>query len=99
MSISIAQSRQRMSELIEAAQHAPQVITKRNSPVAVLVSTDYFKRSEAAAKPATDSFFSQLVELRKRLPLDDDSGLALPTAGQAKRVVAWKRPNAFATAK
>lgn len=99
MSISIAQSRQHMSELIEAAQHAPQVITKRNAPIAVLVSTDYFKRSEAAAKTATDSFYSQLVELRKRMPLADDSGLGLPTAGRAKRAVAWKRPNAFATAK
>jgi len=38
MSISIAQSRQQLSALIAAAQQAPQVITKHNTPVAVLVS-------------------------------------------------------------
>lgn len=99
MSMSIAQSRQHMAELIEAAQHAPQVITKRNAPVAVLVSTDYFKRSEAAVKTAAPGFYSQLVKLRLRLPPDDDSGIGLPKAGRARRDVAWKRSNAFAAAK
>ncbi len=48
MSISIAQSRQQLSALIAAAQQHPQVITKHNTPVAVLVSADYFARSEAS---------------------------------------------------
>jgi len=44
MSTSIAQSRQQLSALIAAAQQVPQVITKRSTPVAVLVSADYFTR-------------------------------------------------------
>ena len=37
MSTSVAQSRQQLSALIAAAQEQPQVITKHNTPVAVLV--------------------------------------------------------------
>ena len=60
MSISIAQSRQQLSALIAAAQQQPQIITNRNKPVAVLVSAEYFARSEAAVKPVDDSFYAQV---------------------------------------
>ena len=91
MSISIAQSRQQLSALIAAAQQQPQVISKRNKPVAVLVSTDYFERTQRAAEPAPTSFFTQLMQLRKIHAPDDDSGLA----SSQPRQNAWQRANAF----
>ena len=94
MSISIAQSRQQLSALIAAAQQQPQIITNRNKPVAVLVSAEYFARSEAAVKPLDDSFYAQVQQLRETFPPQDDSGLAVPET--AARQSAWQRANAFA---
>ena len=94
MSISIAQSRQQLSALIAAAQQQPQVITNRNQPVAVLVSAEYFARSEAAVKPVDDSFYAQVQQLRETFPPQDDSGLAVPET--AARQSAWQRANGFA---
>ena len=93
MSISIAQSRQQLSALIAAAQQQPQIITNRNTPVAVLVSADYFARSEAAVKPVTESFYSQVLQLRDSFAPQDDTGLAGPEP--AARQTAWQRANAF----
>ena len=93
MSISIAKSRQQLSALITAAQQQPQVITNRNTPVAVLVSADYFARSEAAVKPVADSFYSQVLQLRETFPPQDDAGFAAPNP--AARQTAWQRANAF----
>ena len=94
MSISIAQSRQQLSALIAAAQQQPQVITNRNKPVAVLVSAEYFARSEAAVKSVDDSFYAQVQQLRETFPPQDDSGLAVPET--AARQSAWQRANGFA---
>ena len=94
MSISIAQSRQQLSALIAAAQQQPQVITNRNKPVAVLVSAEYFARSEATVKPVDDSFFAQVQQLRETFPPQDDTGLTVPET--ATRNAAWQRANAFA---
>ena len=93
MSISIAQSRQQLSALIAAAQQQPQVITNRNTPVAVLVSADYFARSEAAVKPVTESFYSQVLQLRDSFAPQGDTGLGGPET--AARQTAWQRANAF----
>jgi prevent-host-death family protein len=91
MSISIAQSRQQLSSLIDAAQSSPQVITKRNTPVAVLVSAEYFKRTETAAHSA-DSFYNTLIALRGTYaPLDD---MGIPGA-DAARASTWTRANSF----
>jgi prevent-host-death family protein len=93
MSISIAQSRQHLSTLINAAQSAPQVITKRNAPVAVIVSADYFKRTELAAHSA-DSLYSSIMAARvAHLPADD-----LGLVAGAARAVAWTRSNSFTEA-
>ena len=94
MSTSVAQSRQQLSALIAAAQQQPQVITNRNKPVAVLVSAEYFARSEATVKPVDDSFYAQVQQLREAFPPQDDSGLAVPET--AARQSAWQRANAFA---
>ena len=94
MSISIAQSRQQLSALIAAAQQQPQIITNRNKPVAVLVSAEYFARSEATVKPVDDSFFAQVQQLRETFPPQDDTGLTVPET--ATRNVAWQRANGFA---
>ena len=94
MSISIAQSRQQLSALIAAAQQQPQIITNRNTPVAVMVSAEYFARSQAAVKPVDDSFYAQVQQLRETFPPQDDSGLAVPET--AARQSAWQRANGFA---
>ena len=94
MSISIAQSRQQLSALIAAAQQQPQIITNRHTPVAVLVSAEYFARSQAAVKPVNDSFYAQLQQLRETFPPQDDTGLAVPET--AARQAAWQRANGFA---
>jgi len=93
MSISVAQSRQQLSALIAAAQQQPQVITNRNKPVAVLVSADYFARSESAVKPEAESFYSQLLLLRQAHAPQDDTGLAMTEP--ASRAAVWQRANAF----
>jgi prevent-host-death family protein len=97
MSISIAQSRKHLSSLIAAAQQEPQVITNRNTPVAVLVSADYFQRSQAAGKPVAEgaSFYSQLLQLREAFLPQDELGLDGPAA--LARQTAWQRANAFAS--
>jgi prevent-host-death family protein len=95
MSISIAQSRQQLSALISAAQMSPQVITKRNKTVAVLVSADYFTRTEAAAAKPEDTFFNQLMQLRAEHAPPDDDGIP---GHDKSRIQAWSRANAFADA-
>lgn len=75
-----------------SAQSAPQVITKRNTPVAVLVSADYFKRTKSVALGA-DGFHSQLMALRQTYPPLDDIGI--PGLAEA-RANAWARSNSFA---
>lgn len=75
MSTSIAQSRQQLSALNAAAQQQPQVITNRNTPVAVLFSPEYFARTEAAIAPDSETFYSQLVQLRETFAPVDNSGI------------------------
>jgi prevent-host-death family protein len=90
MSASIAQSRQQLAALIEAAQVVPQVITKRNTPVAVLVSTEYFKRTEAAGQRPV-GFYDTLLALRDAYLLDDDSrGEAGKTDSLCLSVTPWR---------
>jgi prevent-host-death family protein len=93
MSISIAQSRQQLSALIDSAQSTPQVITKRNTPVAVLVSADYFKRTQVAAHNA-GSYYSTLIALRSTYPPVDDVGITSLNESNA-RATAWSRQNSF----
>ena len=97
MSISIAQSRQQLSALIGAAQSAPQIITKRNTPVAVIVSAEYFKRTEVAAHRA-DSLYSTIMAARAAHLPTDDLGLVVGVA-QPTRAAAWTRDNRFADSK
>lgn len=95
---SIAQSRQQLSSLIAAAQQQPQAITNRNTPVAVLVSAEYFARSQAVIQPVVESFYSQVMQLRASFALQDDSGFAVPTTATSPPHSAWQRANAFADA-
>jgi prevent-host-death family protein len=89
---SITQARKQLSALIAAAQWQPQVITKRNKPVAVLVSPDYFRRSKSAPKPVAENFYSQLLRLRQTLVPLDETGLAGSEADT--RQSAWPRVKA-----
>lgn len=93
MSMSIAQTRQQLSAVIAAAQQQPQVITNRNTPVAVLVSADYFQRSETAAQPKARSFYSQVMQLRETYMPEDNTGLEMPET--TARQTAWQRGNDF----
>lgn len=103
MSMSIAQTRQQLSAMIDLAQSTPQVITKHNTPIAVLVSTEYFNRTESAAYRAI-SFYNELLELRKTYEPQDDLGLPalgprnLPKSRQAGDTAnegGWSRSNSF----
>lgn len=92
MSISIAQSRQHLSALIDAAQAEPQVITKRNKAVAVLVSADYFERSASVAGIGEGNYFQQLMKLRAEHPPQDDGGFFVARGEPAP---SWDRANPF----
>jgi len=94
MSFSIAQTRQQLSTLIAAAQQQPQVITRHNTPVAVLVSADYFARSEAAVKPEAGSFYSRMLKLRETFAPQDDDGLV--ASASTCKPLGWQRDNPFA---
>lgn len=59
----------------------------------MLVSADYFARSEAAVKPVADSFYSQVLQLREAFLPQDDTGFA--GTNPAARQTAWQRANAF----
>jgi prevent-host-death family protein len=99
MPTSIAQSRQQLAALIAAAQTSPQVITKHNAPVAVLVSHDYFKRSEASIQSASHSIYSQLLALREVYAPTDSAGLEISDNAahhiERTRQTAWSRGNPF----
>ena len=62
--------------------------------MAVLVSADYFARSEATLKPPAKRFYSQVLQLREAYPPPDGSGLGGPDP--CAFASAWQRANAFA---
>jgi prevent-host-death family protein len=93
MPTSITQSRQQLSSLIALAQQQPQVITHRNKPVAVLVSTDYFARNQAAAHTDGQCLFDRVQGLREKFAPQDDTGL--DAAESSPRQTACQRGNAF----
>ena len=95
--MSVSQSRRQFSSLISAAQQTPQVITKHNAPVAVLVSVDYFMQGKLAIKPATESFYSVLTGLSEAHPPVDNSGIGIkpPRGRQSKQPSESARDNAF----
>ncbi len=91
MSASIAESRKQLATLIEAAQKTPQVITKRNQPVAVLVSNEYFEKTQTFVDPNVPSFYERLLEFRRTHVLDDNTGFET-----TPRAESWNRSNSFA---
>ncbi len=78
---SVAQSRQNLPSLIEAAQVSPQIIAKRGQPVAALVSYDYFQKAQEALKQQqtqhAPSFYERLMALRVAFEPSDEMGLSL----------------------
>lgn len=96
MSTSIALFRQQLPRLIEAAQRAPQVITKHDAPVAVLVSPAYFERAQkaTAALPVAgaDSFYARLMQLRAAHPQEAGPELSALVGERSDRL----RANPFA---
>ncbi len=94
MTTSIAQTRQHLSAIIEAAQYAPQMITKHNAPVAVMVSPAFFNACAPAVPPVKARFYERLQDLRAQHAPSDDAGL--PT--DDKSTAAWRRNNPFADA-
>jgi prevent-host-death family protein len=96
MTISIAQTRQHLSALIVAAQQEPQIITNRNTPVAVLVSADYFRHSQAAVKREAATLYNQILMLRENYMPIDNNGLS--ALSSTTRQNAWVRDNPFTDA-
>lgn len=92
MTTSIAQTRQQLSAIIEAAQLAPQVITKHNAPVAVLVSAEYFNACTAPLPPVSTRLYDRLQALRAQHVPTDNAGLEAVDAPKK----AWNRNNPFA---
>jgi prevent-host-death family protein len=95
MPTSITQSRQQLSSLIALAQQQPQVITSRNKPVAVLVSTDYFARNQVAAQTDGQCLFDRVQGLREKFAPQDETGL--DAAASSQRQAAWQRGNTFSS--
>jgi prevent-host-death family protein len=97
MTTSIAETRQNLPSLIDAAQSTPQIITKRNKPVAVLVSVDFFNRTERLNNASPVSFFQELLQLRKVFAPTDNLGL-IGAKISVRRQGAWTRANEFVEA-
>jgi prevent-host-death family protein len=55
---SIRDAKDRLSELVEAAQQGPQAITKRGRPAAVVLSKSEYERLQRQLEPLT-SFFAR----------------------------------------
>ncbi len=91
MTTSIAQTRQQLSAIIEAAQVAPQIITRHNAPVAVLVSPEYFNACTPIVATANAYFYDRLQQLRALHGPSDDTGLEV----NSKTKAAWQRKNPF----
>ena len=60
----------------------------------MLVSADYFARSEACLKPVEESSYQQVLQQRETFAPQDKAGLAGPDL--ASRKSAWQRANTFA---
>ena len=73
----VQDAKSRFSELLDAClANGPQVVTRRGTDAAVLVTVDVWKRLQAAAKPS----------LKDLLLSDTGRGdLVLPQRGQARR--------------
>lgn len=93
MTSSIAQTRQQLAAIIEAAQYAPQIITKHNAPVAVLVSPAFFNACTPAKLLAKACFYDRLQVLRAQNVPNDNVGLE---AGNSPATTNWQRDNTFA---
>jgi hypothetical protein len=70
------------------------VITKRNQSVAVLVSNEYFEKTQTSMEPNVTSFYETLLEFRRAHALNDDSGFET-----TPRADGWNRPNPLLTLK
>jgi len=55
---SIREAKDRLSELVEAAQHGPQAITKRGRPAVVVLSCNDYERLQRQLEPLA-SFFAR----------------------------------------
>ena len=73
---SIREAKDRLSELVEAAQHGPQAITKRGHQAVVVLSRNDYERLQRQLEPLT-SFFARAgledveIERVKAAPRDE----------------------------
>ncbi len=84
MNWTVSQAKQRLSEVVRAAAHEPQVIVNRGRPVAVVVEPKAFEESQRA-RPQ-QSLAEAVAELR-RICAEDNWELEVPPRTD--------RPNAF----
>lgn len=88
----IASSRQNLAAVISAAQEQPQIITRHDKPVAIVVSPEYFQNASGSAS-ASGGFFSQLMQARQQFASTDNAGLK---GRVPSRKSSWQRSNPFA---
>lgn len=77
---SVRNAKDRLSEVIEAAQREPQAITRRGRCAAILVSETEYRRMRAQEQPLTEFFASAglddvEIERVKALPRDREGEL------------------------
>ncbi len=88
----IASSRQNLAAVIAAAQEQPQIITRHDKPVAIVVSPEYFENASGSAS-AHGNFFSKLMQARQQFAPRDNAGLK---GRVPSRKSSWQRSNPFA---
>ncbi|MBI4757254.1 MAG: type II toxin-antitoxin system prevent-host-death family antitoxin [Betaproteobacteria bacterium] len=89
MNWSVAEAKQRLSEVVREAAHGPQIITNRERPVAALVSMEDLRLIEEARRARSPSLAQRFAELRQILA---EEGTELPVAPRDEQ----GRPNPFA---
>lgn len=62
---SVVSAKAKFSTIVENARKRPQIINKRNKPVAILMDIGDYKRMETASNSAVPSIKSLISELHK----------------------------------
>jgi prevent-host-death family protein len=86
---SVAQSRQNLPSLIEAAQATPQIIAKRGQAVAALVSYEYFQKAQVVLSQQQDhempNFYERLIALRNAFEPSDELGFLFENTVKSRK--------------
>jgi prevent-host-death family protein len=87
MSWSVAEARARFSEVLQAAESAPQVVSNRGRPVAVIVSPEEFEAFESWHRARGERTLADALDTVRLICAEEDYALEVPPRRN--------RPNAF----